>query len=88
MIEDDYEAEPEDLVEGEGDQEGGQEDGDTHMHNNIVTSGEPNGVPQRGGTTVKGLKEKKDPKDKRTTTPYMTKYEKARVLGTRALQIR
>lgn len=27
------------------------------------------------------------PKDKRTTTPYMTKYERARVLGTRALQI-
>lgn len=24
----------------------------------------------------------------RLTTPYMTKYEKARVLGTRALQIR
>jgi hypothetical protein len=24
----------------------------------------------------------------RTTTPYMTKYEKARVLGTRALQLR
>jgi DNA-directed RNA polymerase I, II, and III subunit RPABC2 len=28
------------------------------------------------------------PKEKRTTTPYMTKYERARVLGTRALQIR
>ena len=27
------------------------------------------------------------PKDKRTTSPYMTKYEKARLLGTRALQI-
>lgn len=27
------------------------------------------------------------PKDKRTTTPFMTKYEKARILGTRALQI-
>ncbi|KAJ3176596.1 DNA-directed RNA polymerases I II and III subunit RPABC2 [Geranomyces variabilis] len=27
------------------------------------------------------------PKDKRLTTPYMTKYEKARILGTRALQI-
>lgn len=27
------------------------------------------------------------PKDKRITTPYMTKYERARVLGTRALQI-
>lgn len=25
--------------------------------------------------------------DKRTTMPYMTKYERARVLGTRALQI-
>jgi len=25
--------------------------------------------------------------EKRTTTPYMTKYERARVLGTRALQI-
>jgi len=27
------------------------------------------------------------PKDKRTTTRYLTKYERARVLGTRALQI-
>lgn len=27
------------------------------------------------------------PKDKRITTPFMTKYERARVLGTRALQI-
>ncbi|EGF77443.1 hypothetical protein BATDEDRAFT_91671 [Batrachochytrium dendrobatidis JAM81] len=27
------------------------------------------------------------PKDQRMTTPYMTKYEKARILGTRALQI-
>ena len=28
------------------------------------------------------------PPDQRSTTPYMTKYEKARILGTRALQIR
>ena len=27
------------------------------------------------------------PSQKRITTPYMTKYERARVLGTRALQI-
>jgi len=33
-------------------------------------------------------REKKVPNDQRTTTPYMTKYERARVLGTRALQIR
>jgi len=28
------------------------------------------------------------PPDQRTATPYLTKYEKARVVGTRALQIR
>lgn len=28
------------------------------------------------------------PNEVRVTTPYMTKYERARVLGTRALQIR
>ena len=28
------------------------------------------------------------PKEDRITTPYMTKYERARILGTRALQIR
>ncbi|KAL9623785.1 MAG: hypothetical protein Q9160_002016 [Pyrenula sp. 1 TL-2023] len=32
-------------------------------------------------------KDKKIPNEKRTSTPYMTKYERARVLGTRALQI-
>ena len=31
---------------------------------------------------------KQVPPDQRTTTPYLTKYEKARVVGTRALQIR
>lgn len=30
----------------------------------------------------------KQPNTERITTPYMTKYERARVLGTRALQIR
>ena len=37
---------------------------------------------------VVGMKDKKVPTEKRSTTPYMTKYERARVLGTRALQIR
>ncbi len=27
------------------------------------------------------------PNSKRVTTPYLTKYERARILGTRALQI-
>jgi len=41
----------------------------------VVYSGEPNGdVPA-------------EPNKERITTPYMTKYERARILGTRALQI-
>ena len=31
--------------------------------------------------------ESKDTKQSRKTSPYMTKFEKARVLGTRALQV-
>ncbi|ODV83556.1 hypothetical protein CANARDRAFT_29786 [[Candida] arabinofermentans NRRL YB-2248] len=37
--------------------------------------------------SFKKLKSLAIPKDQRTTTPYMTKYERARILGTRALQI-
>lgn len=51
--------------------------------NNVVTSGDAG-----GSNTVKALKSKKIADENRTTTPYMTKYERARVLGTRALQIR
>lgn len=35
-----------------------------------------------------GLAGEKLPNTVRITTPYLTKYERARVLGTRALQIR
>ena len=41
-----------------------------------------------GGAAKTTSRDKKIPKEKRNTTPYMTKYERARVLGTRALQIR
>jgi len=47
-----------------------------------VVSGDPN-QPAKPSSDA----DKKIPEDKRTTTPYMTKYERARVLGTRALQI-
>jgi DNA-directed RNA polymerase I, II, and III subunit RPABC2 len=43
-------------------------------------------APRNKGPEVN--KNKKIPKEERKTTPYMTKYERARVLGTRALQIR
>lgn len=42
--------------------------------------------PQEGGEKRTGKAAK--PNETRVTTPYMTKYERARVLGTRALQIR
>ncbi|RDL40545.1 putative subunit common to RNA polymerases I [Venustampulla echinocandica] len=52
----------------------------------VVESGDPSAAANRikGG---KAPKDKKIPSDQRTTTPYMTKYERARILGTRALQI-
>lgn len=61
-----------------------------HGGNNIVASGEVDAqqAAARELNTVKGIKSKRIANDKRTTTPYMTKYERARVLGTRALQIR
>ncbi len=40
----------------------------------------PDDVKQRTGKAAKA-------NEVRITTPYMTKYERARVLGTRALQI-
>lgn len=49
----------------------------------VVVSGDPNQVQKPSSDA-----DKKIPEDKRTTTPYMSKYERARVLGTRALQIR
>ena len=77
------EAEPEMInnnEEGNEEDEGMDVDGD-----NIIASGDrssSNGAREGGGKRGKAV-----PKDQRTTTPYMTKYERARILGTRALQI-
>ena len=78
------EAEPEMInnnEEGNGDEEdeGMDVDGD-----NIIASGDRSSLGAREGGGKRG---KAVPKDQRTTTPYMTKYERARILGTRALQI-
>ncbi|SCV70549.1 BQ2448_3311 [Microbotryum intermedium] len=45
-----------------------------------------NGVVE-SGRVPPGAKRPSKANEERVTTPYMTKYEKARVLGTRALQI-
>lgn len=46
----------------------------------VIASGDVGAANTSGSKAI--------PPDQRSTTPYMTKYEKARILGTRALQIR
>lgn len=72
---------PEVLDEDSEQQQNGDDD-------NVVVSGDPSAAANalKGGDKL--LKDKKIPESDRTTTPYMTKYERARILGTRALQIR
>jgi DNA-directed RNA polymerase I, II, and III subunit RPABC2 len=71
------------------DAEGGE---DPDVEDNIVVSGDAHAAAAAAKDKVKNSvdaeKAKKVAPENRTTTPYMTKYEKARVLGTRALQIR
>ncbi|KAL7921920.1 RNA polymerase, subunit omega/K/RPB6 [Trichoderma austrokoningii] len=69
------------------DPEVGENDDDEHANDqdHIVISGDPSAAAN--ASKDKSVKDKKIPDDQRTTTPYMTKYERARILGTRALQI-
>ena len=53
-----------------------------------ANEGEANGIVHSGEGPADGVDGEAAPNNERVTTPYMTKYEKARVLGTRALQIR
>ncbi|KAI9849630.1 MAG: DNA-directed RNA polymerases I II and III subunit RPABC2 [Sclerophora amabilis] len=66
-------------------------DGRPNGANGVVVSGDPSAAAAVGGQKKSGMdggqRSKKVSDDERTTTPYMTKYERARVLGTRALQI-
>ncbi|WWD20375.1 hypothetical protein CI109_104851 [Kwoniella shandongensis] len=71
-----YEAEGENADNEEDGMNGGEIDETMIVESNAPTDGEK----QRTGKAAK-------PNEVRVTTPYMTKYERARVLGTRALQI-
>ena len=74
------EPEPEILPEAD--------EAENALESNVVASGDPSAAAMSKKNTVTKLAEKKVATDKRTCTPYMTKYERARVLGTRAQQIR
>lgn len=86
---DEPEPDFEDLDDGADGDGGAQPDGQDDA--NIIASGDASAAEaaQHRGVrnTVKELAERRIPNENRTTTPYMTKYERARVLGTRALQI-
>ncbi|KAG5922508.1 hypothetical protein E4U61_005116 [Claviceps capensis] len=78
------------FYEGEIDEDGGRiEDGVENGYDadNVVMSGDPSAAANGLRSHEKGIKDMKIPENERSTTPYMTKYERARILGTRALQI-
>ncbi|PHH69057.1 hypothetical protein CDD83_5844 [Cordyceps sp. RAO-2017] len=70
------------------DEEDGERAANGEEQDNVVVSGDPSAAASalKGGGE-KSVKDKKIAESDRTTTPYMTKYERARILGTRALQI-
>jgi DNA-directed RNA polymerase I, II, and III subunit RPABC2 len=69
------------------------EDHNANLSNEInadmIVETDAGGAPPQNARKLTGLQKenKKIPAGERTTTPFMTKYERARVLGTRALQI-
>ena len=80
------------MEEPEDEQGGQTEDPETldQDQDNIVESGDPGAAAAAKSqvkNTVAAVKDKKIAPEDRKTTPYLTKYEKARILGTRALQI-
>ncbi|GAO13131.1 hypothetical protein UVI_02024890 [Ustilaginoidea virens] len=74
-----YEAE---VMDEDGERADNGDDAD-----HVVISGDPSAAANAVKGGEKSVKDKKIPENERTTTPYMTKYERARILGTRALQI-
>ncbi|KAF2275900.1 RNA polymerase Rpb6 [Westerdykella ornata] len=87
------EPEPEIYEDDDQDQNAAPEDAEREQQgqeDNVVIGGDAShaaAAKAQEKNTVASMRDKKVPDDKRTTTPYMTKYERARVLGTRALQI-
>ncbi|OSD03213.1 RNA polymerase Rpb6 [Trametes coccinea BRFM310] len=86
-FDDNYDLLATELPDGEGNAEGEQANG--YAGANGVENGQeaPNGDAARPEAAAAGIRGERQPNKVRVTTPYLTKYERARVLGTRALQI-
>lgn len=73
---------------GEG-EEAGEDGAQTNGMNGIESEQEmANGDDEAPASAPTGIVGERQPNKERITTPYLTKYERARILGTRALQIR
>lgn len=63
--------------------------GDIHHQNgDTAAAADATDGAGAGAGVIPGMQGERQPNKVRMTTPYLTKYERARVLGTRALQIR
>ena len=86
------------MPEGEGAEAEGTGDGQIngyegmngtgHGQDQEMANGEAQVQQEEPSASAAGLRGERQPNKVRITTPYLTKYERARVLGTRALQIR
>ncbi|OIW32988.1 RNA polymerase Rpb6 [Coniochaeta ligniaria NRRL 30616] len=83
-INDYYEPEAADDNDDQNQANGGDDAADQDQ---VVVSGDAAAAANHAGQGKKSDKDKRIANDLRTTTPFMTKYERARILGTRALQI-
>ncbi|KAL7269981.1 subunit common to RNA polymerases I, II, and III [Rhizina undulata] len=89
-------AEPQELIDEEHHGNDDDENDDTNAnglvnganHQDYILAGDPAAAAAAHNPKAGGKDDpKRIPNDQRSTTPYMTKYERARLLGTRALQI-
>ncbi len=78
------EAEPEEPTEAQANGEGEDE----AKFDNVVPVGDPAAVASHAKGSAQQMRDMKIPNEDRTTTPFMTKYERARLIGVRATQIR
>ncbi|CAD6568273.1 MAG: DNA-directed RNA polymerases I II and III subunit RPABC2 [Tremellales sp. Tagirdzhanova-0007] len=73
-------------LDGDGQEQAVEEEEGLNAEQNGDNIVESN-APMDGGDPKQRIGKAARPNEIRVTTPYMTKYERARVLGTRALQI-